>query len=407
MRLTHLSNDWMTLAFDRFGIIRGIKPLLFHGLAMSNPAFWQEFYDYGKAAGAKFPELVAAQAALESGWGEHVSGKNNYFGIKGSPGTVVTTREVYNDKEVMIEAEFKDFADKLECVQYLVDRWYKDYRGYEGVNRAADRDEAAHLLKEEGYATDPVYPELLINLMNDYQPVTDETDYFLPNAALYYLEEGHQVAAWRMLEDNLDPELLESFKSMYRGAKEDVLATPAQPLGFPLAVPYYNQNDSATSHGHRMCFSSSMAMALDYIDPDKIEGDDDWYLQQVFKFGDTVSAEAQVAAAHSLGFDAEMRYDGTMADLERLLDDGTPVPIGILHHGTADNPQGGGHWICLTGYTNTHFYVNDPAGDLDLIKGGYHSWDSGEQLLYSKENLMKRWNIASDSDGWYMDLTQK
>lgn len=368
---------------------------------MTNERFWDHFYVLGKEAGAKFPELVAAQAALESGWGEHVSGKNNYFGIKGSPGTVVTTREVYGGKEVMIEAEFKDFADELECVQYLVDRWYKDYRGYEGVNRAGDRDEAAYLLKAEGYATDPVYPELLINLMNDHQPVADETDYFLPNAAKYYREEAHQIAAWQMLEEILSLEMLEKFKAVYRGEQ--------QPSGavFPLDVPYYNQNDSATAHGHRMCFSSSMAMALDYIDSDKIEGDDDWYLGVVFQYGDTVSAEAQVAAAHSLGFDAEMRYDGTMADLERLLDSGTPVPIGILHHGTADNPQGGGHWVCLTGYNETHFYVNDPAGDLDLVRGGYPTWDSGEQLLYSKKNLMKRWNIASDSDGWYVDLTQK
>lgn len=370
---------------------------------MTNQTFWSEFYSLGECAGAKFPELVAAQAALESGWGAHVSGKNNYFGIKGSPGTVVTTREVYNGKEVMIEAEFKDFVDELECVQYLVDRWYKDYRGYEGVNRASDRDEAARLLKEEGYATDPVYTELLINLMDDNQPQEDMTDYFLPNAAKYYAEEPHQKAAWQFLEDNLPADILESFTELYRAAP----AKPAPPVTgkFPLDVPYYNQNDSATSHGHRMCFSSSMAMALDYIDPDKIEGDDDWYLNVVFKYGDTVSAEAQTAAAHSLGFEAEMHYDGTQAKLEELLDTGVPCPIGILHHGSVDSPQGGGHWICLTGHTDTHFYVNDPAGDLDLLNGGYHNWDSGEQLLYSKKNLMKRWLVANDHDGWYMNLS--
>ena len=376
---------------------------------MTNQTFWAEFYSLGECAGAKFPELVAAQAALESGWGEHFSGKNNYFGIKGSPGTVVTTREVYNGKEVMIEAEFKDFADRLECVQYLVDRWYKDYRGYEGVNRASDRDEAARLLKEEGYATDPVYTELLISLMDDNQPKEDMTDYFLPNAAKYYAEEPHQAAAWRFLEDNVAPDILESFTDLYRAAPEPVI--PSEPLdpdsapqAFPLPVPYYNQNDSATSHGHRMCFSSSMAMALDYTDPDKIEGDDDWYLGVVFKYGDTVSADAQVAAAHSLGFEAEMHYDGTQARLEALLDAGVPCPIGILHHGSVDSPQGGGHWICLTGHTDTHFYVNDPAGDLDLVNGGYHTWDSGEQLLYSKKNLMKRWLVASDHDGWFVSL---
>ena len=61
-----------------------------------------------------------------------------------------------------IRDEFKDFDSSLECVQYLVDRWYKDYKGYKGVNRAEDRDSAAYLLKEEGYATDPTYPQKLI-----------------------------------------------------------------------------------------------------------------------------------------------------------------------------------------------------------------------------------------------------
>ena len=73
----------------------------------------------------------------------------------------------------------------------------------------------------------------------------------------------------------------------------------------------FYQRDSKTGHGERMCFSSSMAMALDYINPDAIEGDDDWYLNEVFKFGDSVSSSAQVAAAHSLGFAAEFKMDGT------------------------------------------------------------------------------------------------
>ena len=51
------------------------------------PASWDGVLAAAKAAGAKFPELVAAQAALESGWFEHTSGRNNYFGIKGK-GTV-------------------------------------------------------------------------------------------------------------------------------------------------------------------------------------------------------------------------------------------------------------------------------------------------------------------------------
>ena len=368
---------------------------------MADPIFWQKFYDLGKAAGAKFPELVAAQAALESGWGKHVSGKNNYFGFKGSPGTVVKTREVIGGKEIFIRDEFKDFDSPLECVEHLVSRWYEDYKGYQGVNRASTAQEAAMLLQSEGYATDPVYSELLINLMEDNHIEEEVDECFLPNAAKYYAEEPHQVEAWLMLEENLDPEVLEAFKAAYRRSP----IVPEKPAAkFPLDVPYYNQNDSATQHGHRMCFSSAMAMALEYIDSNKMDGDDDWYLNEVFKFGDTVSSTAQVAAARSLGYEAEFRTDGSLDDLERLLDDGIPVPVGILHKGSADHPTGGGHWITLIGYDDTHFWVNDPAGDLDLVNGGYHTWDSGKGLRYSKKNFMKRWSLDGDSDGWYVSI---
>ena len=374
---------------------------------MSNPSFWQEFYDLGKAAGAKFPELVAAQAALESGWGEHLSGKNNYFGIKGSPGTVVTTQEWNGSRYITIKDEFKDFDSSLDCVRHLVTQWYKDYRGYKGVNRADTREEAAELLKQEGYATDPVYPELLINLMNDNQ-VRQEEDYFLERAAAYYTAEPHQTAAWRELEHLLDGDVLEAFKTAYRGAKEEAPIAELKPeVDEVLDVPYFYQLDSRTGHGERMCFSSSMAMALDYLKPEVIDGDDDWYLETVLYFGDTTSSTAQVKAARSLGFDASFHMDGRQEDLEALLDSGTPVPIGVLHKGHVDSPSGGGHWICLVGHNKTEFVVHDPFGEMDLIGGNYLKTGptDGKFVRYSKKNLMKRWLIANDHDGWYVRTT--
>jgi flagellum-specific peptidoglycan hydrolase FlgJ len=44
---------------------------------------WEGVSLHAKRVGAKFPELVASQWALESGFGKHVSGKHNYFGLKG------------------------------------------------------------------------------------------------------------------------------------------------------------------------------------------------------------------------------------------------------------------------------------------------------------------------------------
>jgi hypothetical protein len=129
---------------------------------------WEGVLAAATKAGAKYPEVLVAQWALESGWGKHTSCNHNYFGIKGVQGNgcLVQTREVYNGKEVTIGAWFKRFANLYECVDYLVNRWYKDYKGYKGVNRATSRNECAELLAKEGYATDPNYSTKLIQIMD-------------------------------------------------------------------------------------------------------------------------------------------------------------------------------------------------------------------------------------------------
>ena len=128
---------------------------------------WEGIEGAAKAAGAKFPEVVAAQWALESGYGRYVSGKNNFFGIKGT-GTIKTTWEDYGKGPVTIKASFKNFNSPYDCVAYLVMQWYKDYKTYKGVNRARNREECARMLKQQGYATDPIYAQKLIKLMKDH-----------------------------------------------------------------------------------------------------------------------------------------------------------------------------------------------------------------------------------------------
>ena len=126
---------------------------------------WEGVIAAAKTAGAKFPQVVAAQWALESGWGKHTSGKNNFFGLKGS-GTDHETKEFLNGQWVTIRAGFIDFPDLQSCVSYLVQRWYKDYKNYKGVNRATSIEECCKLLVKEGYATDPDYSTKLINIIN-------------------------------------------------------------------------------------------------------------------------------------------------------------------------------------------------------------------------------------------------
>ena len=129
---------------------------------------WGGILAAAKHAGAKFPECVAAQWALESGWGKHTSGHLNFFGLKstgGESGKDCVTWEEFDGVNVQIVDSFMNFDSIQECVDTLVTRWYKDYRGYKGVNRALSANECARLLVVEGYATDSQYAEKLIRIM--------------------------------------------------------------------------------------------------------------------------------------------------------------------------------------------------------------------------------------------------
>jgi hypothetical protein len=126
---------------------------------------WAGLIAAAKQAGSKYPEVVAAQWALESGWGKHTSGTHNYFGLKGT-GSNVNTQEFLNGKWITIKAGFIDFPDLYTCVCYLVERWYKDFGKFKGVNRAQNRNECARLLVVEGYATDPSYSDKLMQIMD-------------------------------------------------------------------------------------------------------------------------------------------------------------------------------------------------------------------------------------------------
>ena len=115
---------------------------------------WEGVRSAAEEAGAVFPDVVSAQWALESGWGKHFSGTWNAFGLKGN-GTNANTQEFINGKWITINAGFINFPDLKTCVAYLVDRWYKDFGKFKGVNRAKTRNECTQLLVKEGYATDP------------------------------------------------------------------------------------------------------------------------------------------------------------------------------------------------------------------------------------------------------------
>ena len=166
-----------------------------------------------------------------------------------------------------------------------------------------------------------------------------------------------------------------------------------------LVIPYFSQRDNKKDP-MRTCFSSSCAMLLAGVDPDAIEGDDE-YINEVYKYGDTTEASAQLETLKHFGVDARFVQNADWDLIEHQLQRGIPVPMGILHKGPVSNPVGGGHWICCVGVTadKTKLWIHDPFGDLDLVNGNYVSTD-GKYRLYSKKNLGPRFLVEGSKSGW-------
>jgi len=166
-----------------------------------------------------------------------------------------------------------------------------------------------------------------------------------------------------------------------------------------LVVPYFSQRDNKKDP-MRTCFSSTCAMLLAALDPGVIEGDDE-YINEVYKYGDTTEASAQIDTLKHFGVDARFIQNADWVLIEDQLKKGIPVPMGVLHKGSVSNPVGGGHWVCCVGVTadKTKLWVHDPFGEMDLISGGYISTD-GKYRLYSKKNLGPRFLVEGPKTGW-------
>ena len=214
----------------------------------------------------------------------------------------------------------------------------------------------------------------------------------LTDAALYYKEEGQQVEAFEWLESQVDPCTLEIFGQKFR-EKPEVLSEN------PLLVEWQSQLDNASGTGYRECFSSSMAMIAMYWG--KVKNDDE-YNSVRSKYGDTTSAEAQLAALTSLGLDPKFVTNASIQTLQNEIDNGRPVGVGWLHHGTPAAPSGGGHWSVVIGYDGSGVIMNDPNGEANLTAGTYLANKNGAGLHYSYKNWEPRWSPGGSNDGWCM-----
>ncbi|MGC6387285.1 flagellar assembly peptidoglycan hydrolase FlgJ [Ewingella sp. S1.OA.A_B6] len=120
-------------------------------------------------------QLILAQAALESGWGQReiptTNGKQsfNLFGIKAGsswdgPTTNITTTEYTNGVAKKVQASFRVYGSYVEAIGDYVKLLSNNPR-YAQVMAAGTPEQAAHALQAAGYATDPNYADKLVSVI--------------------------------------------------------------------------------------------------------------------------------------------------------------------------------------------------------------------------------------------------
>jgi flagellum-specific peptidoglycan hydrolase FlgJ len=131
---------------------------------------YKTLLDEAKKQGVKNPEVIAklgaAQSALETGYGKHTAGSQNYFGIKARPGEAgsgVATQEFINGKMVTVNDKFRKYGSMQESAADYV-KFLQENKRYKGVLESGTLQEAIAAQVKTGYATDPNYGAKLSNI---------------------------------------------------------------------------------------------------------------------------------------------------------------------------------------------------------------------------------------------------
>lgn len=167
-------------------------------------------------------------------------------------------------------------------------------------------------------------------------------------------------------------------------------------LNLDFAVNYADQRDNRKG-AHRTCNTSSNAMYLDWLlrvtgKPKGlgIQGNgtlnDNHYLTEVFKRGDTIYHRVQTQTIKHFGFKTKWMTDADFPFIIDLLVTGFPVVANILHRGSVNAPRGG-HVLCLIGFKHGVFLAHDPYGTLE----SNYSNTNGKFSKIHRTEFQKRW----------------
>lgn len=226
----------------------------------------------------------------------------------------------------------------------------------------------------------------------------------LQNFFRYY---NHDLPKHRAAVDDLArvlaekaPELLEdtaNWVRIYRTPSE--AAKPEE--GILLKVPFFPQTDNFTLPDST-CNSSACAMALEFLKPGSLPAGtrgDDAYLRKVLSIGKSTDHGVQTQTLQSYGLRSSFHYNLGFDDLDKELEAGRPVVLGILHRGPESAPSGFGHMIVAIGRTVGGDYVcHDPYGS--LYDGYSGPVAKGNRVVYKRSTLQRRWTVDNPKSGW-------
>jgi flagellar protein FlgJ len=121
------------------------------------------------------PDLLIAQAALESGWGRSAMRRadggsaNNLFGIKagsrwGGERVEASTREFQDGQPRAERAAFRAYASVADSFADYVDLLRSSPRYRDALAQAHDPEAFMQGLQSAGYATDPAYAQKVLRI---------------------------------------------------------------------------------------------------------------------------------------------------------------------------------------------------------------------------------------------------
>ncbi len=121
-------------------------------------------------------ELILAQAAQETGWGQRVlPGTNNIFNIKADAGwdgprRTFNVPEIIDGRRVNVDQDFRVYGSVEESLrdrtQFLRENPRYTRAGLFDEGTAGNFEAEARALQRAGYATDPRYAESLVEVFN-------------------------------------------------------------------------------------------------------------------------------------------------------------------------------------------------------------------------------------------------